>query len=554
MKKIKNRLFPAFIAFVISVGAFTSCNDDTQLKSLPYLFRPINFNVSLYKTVATISWAKVDSAKAYRLQISTDSLYKTLVTDTTITQLIFTKELAGETSFYARIKTIASDTTKNSKYNSTLTFKTPKENLFIGFGTKNNTGNLYSAYMNNAKTLDIKWQPAANTTHLILTSADGSVRDSVSLLSADITTGEKVVPALNNSTWKVQIYNGKILRGTTYGLVEGDIILTSGGDLSATLNNATAGQVIILTGGFNYTLGGSEYKFSKNVKIRGTSPSVNRSVVCLTNIGVTTPPTGSSNMMSLVTASALDSIVFENLDISGYVDNNPANVKIGYLYSNKVASTLSNLKFINCNIHNFGNTPTRVSGGTNQVITNLTYNGCVINDIGFTSTYAIVNTNSADLINNINLLNSTIYNFKGSLITRTGSSLSSITISNCNINQGMQDGSSARYLLDLNTATFNGSGGVSIKNCIFGQTGAPSTTVGANGFRGTVIPVITGSYYTTDYIDDPTPAGLTSTSLKSKMNAYSGKSTDLWNGPSTGDFSLKDTNFAGKTSSGDLRW
>lgn len=146
-------------------------------------------------------------------------------------------------------------------------------------------------------------------------------------------------------------------------------------------------------------------------------------------------------------------------------------------------------------------------------------------------------------------LNSTIYNFKGSLILRTGQTINSITVQNCNINQAAQDPSTARYVFDLNTTTFAGT--FTVKNTIFGLTGS---TVGANGFRGTVTPSFSGCYYSSDYVDDPIPVGLTSTSLKSKMTLYSGASTALWTDPVNGNFKLKDTSFAGKGVAGDLRW
>jgi hypothetical protein len=104
-------------------------------------------------------------------------------------------------------------------------------------------------------------------------------------------------------------------------------------------------------------------------------------------------------------------------------------------------------------------------------------------------------------------------------------------------------------MFDLNNATFSGT--FTIKNTIFGLSGS---TMGANGIRGTVTPTFTGCYYTSDYVDDPNPLGSTSTSIKSKMTSYSGASTTLWNNPSTGDFTLKDTGFAGKGVAGDLRY
>jgi hypothetical protein len=557
MKKIKNIPFIAFFAVIFALGAFSSCNEDLTLKSLPYLFRPVNFNVSLYKTIATITWTPVDSAKSYTLQLSTDSLFGTRLIDTTTTKLLFIKELAGQTKFFARIRTNASDTTKNSKFNATLSFTTPKENIFLGYGTKNNTGNIYSAYMDSIHTLDIYWTPGANATHLIIQSADGSVRDSVPILPSEATAGRKVVTSLVNSNWKIQIYNNKILRGTTYGIVEGDIILTTGGDLVASLNSATAGQVILLSGTTPYTLGGAEYKFSKDIKIRSTSP-VSRSIICLTTSG-TTQPTSTANMMSIVSGSILDSLVFENLDISGYADNKPTSIKIGYLFSNKVPCTVTNLIYRNCNIHDYGNTPMRLSAGvtgSSSHIVNLNYSGCLIYESGFSSGYGLVNiSKSADFIDNIIINNSTLYDFSYPVITiaqTAATSMNSVIISNCTFNQTTQNVTATRVLFNFDYV--NIANGVTIKNCIFGSSGSMTASLKVTD-SNTIAPTITGCYYTSDFVDETlvgTPP--VSYSIKASMNPYSGTSTSLWNSPTTGDFSLKDTSFKGKGVAGDLRW
>lgn len=547
MKKNKNISFIVMLSFIGVLGFLNSCVDDTKLLNMPYLFRPINFSATMNSTLVTISWAKVDSAVSYTLEVAPDSADFVIPQyRVTLDSLSYTKELAGNTTYYARIRANAADSTKNSKFNATLTFKTPKENIFVGYGTKNNTGNTYSAYMTAANTLNIKWKPGANVTHLILT---GNVRDSVDISPAEAATGEKTVSGLGKSNWTVEIYNGKILRGTTIGVIEGDIILSSGGDISAALTSASSGQVILLTGGQNYTIGNAEYKFSKSVKIRSTSAS-SRSVVSMTAL-VGTAPTTTSAMMSVIAASAIDSLVFENIDFTGYCDNTLTSTKIGYLFSNKTACTVENIKFTNCNIHNFGNTPMRVSGATGQVFQNLSFNGCLINEIGYSSTYAIVNSNSNDLINNISFNNCSVYNFKGSLILRQNNSFNAINITNCNINQGMQDAASTRFLIDANSSTGTS---ITIKNSIFGQSGGSAVDVkGAAGIRTTATLTVTGSYYTSDFIDE-TAVGTLNYSFKSKMTFYSGKSTDLWNNPLGGDFSLKDTNFAGKGTAGDLRW
>ena len=544
-----NKLIKNIVGIICLVAMFvaTSCDtisDEITSLTTDRLFRPVNFSTTNVKTKFTFTWAASQYASSYTLQVSTDSAnFSTLTTDTTLTGLTFSQEFQGSTQYYARIKANASDTTKNSKF-ELISFKTPAENIFLGYGTSNNTGNLYSACMTDIKTLTVKWTPGVNVTHLILTSANESLRDSVVMTSNEIASGSKIISGLTNSNWKVQIYNGKFLRGTTHGLIEGDVILNAGDNLLSAMTNATPGQVILLAPGAVFPIGGGAYNFDKNIKIKCASPT-SRSVVCMT----AGTPTATANMFGVVAGSAIDSLVFENIDITGYCSNDPTAVKIGYLYSNKVASTVGSMKYINCNIHNFGNTTFRISGAVNQTITNLTYNGCIINEIGFTSTYALVNTNSADFVNNINFLNSTIYNFKGSLILRTTQTINSINITNCSINQAALDASSARYMFDLNTATF--AGAFTVKNTIFGSSAG---ALGANGFRGTVTPTFTGYYYTTDYVDDPIPAPVVSTSLKSKMTAYSGASTSLWTDPINGNFSLKDTGFAGKGVAGDLRW
>lgn len=549
MKKLNHIFLKTAIIFSIALGMLSACKNEENLE-LPYLFRPINFAVELNKTVATLSWAAVDSAKSYTLQISEDSLFNTVLIDTTLDVQTFTKELGGETKYFAQVRANASDETMNSKFNSKLSFKTPKENIFTGFGTSNNTGTIYSAYMTGFNTLTVKWQPGANVTHLILTSADQSVKDSVPLSSSEMASGVAIVPSLVNSKWKVQIYNNTFLRGTTSGIVEGDVLLNAGDDLQTALNNATEGQIIVLAGNSIFNVGSTTYRFSKSVKLRGASPS-QRPVVCLT-AGTGTPPSTTSSTLGFLDGSTIQSVKFENIDFTGYVDNSTSSTKIGYLFNNNTMTTVSKLSFTNCNMHNFGNTPMRLQGGKNQVIDSLSMNGCVINDIGFSSTYAVVNTNSADFINAIEITNSTIYNFKGSLILRTGQTLKSVKVTNCTIDQGMQDPGSSRYLMDFNTASFT-SEGVTIQNCIFGLTG---NVKGANGIRyvaGTTYSNI-GSYYTSDYVDDPIPAGTTSSSIKSSMTAYSGASTSLWKNSLNGDFGFSNSSFAGAKTAGDPRW
>ena len=553
MKKIFKKT--AYLICFTATFFTTACNDVfnqvTDLKT-DRLFRPISFTATLNKTQATLSWVAANNAVSYTLQVSLDSLdYSKPLVDTTMTGLSYVQEFAGATKFYARVKANAADTIKSSKFNATLSFKTPAENIFDGYGTRNNTGKIYSAYMTAVKSLNIKWTPNSKVTHLILLSADGSTRDSVQISSPEATAGEKNISSLANSNWKVEIYNNKIQRGIVTGLVEGDIILNAGDDLPTAMTNALPGQVIILAPGTLYPMGSSVYRFSKNIKLRGLSPS-NRPIMAMTS----GTPTATSNMLGFVDGSTMDYVRFENIDFTGYCDNSVSALKIGYLFNSNIMTTVKSLSFKNCNLHNFGNTPMRLQGGKTQVIDTLSFNGCIINEVGFASTYAVVNSNSADYINNIYFSNCTVYNFKNGFIVRQATTaipvtMGNVNVTNCTINQGIQDPSAISYLMDLNLVTMTG--GVTVKNCIFGLTGS---TLGASGIRSTVTVAgvsNTGSYYTSDYVDETLVATF-SYSIKAAMSAYSSASTALWNGPTTGDFTLKDTAFKGKGVAGDLRW
>lgn len=545
MKKHIKITFQALMAAFLVITSFTACVEEPDLQ-LPYLFRPINLNVEMNKTVATVTWAAVDSAVSYTLQLSTDGVnYTNLEVDTTLTGLTFTKELAGETDYYVRVRANHADSLKNSKFNS-LPFRTPAENIFQGFGTSNNTGKLIPAYMTDVQTLTIKWTPAANVTHLIISAEALALRDSLVISPEEALAGEKVISGLANANWYVKIFNKKVQRGKTYGMIEGDVVVNEGEDLATAINNALAGQVILVKPGAVYKMGSSTFRFGKNVKVRGLS-TTNLPVLCLT----AGTPTSTSSMLGFVDASVIDYVKFENIDFTGYCDNISTQTKIGYLINNNLLTTVKNLSFTNCKMHNFGNTTMRVQGAKNQVIDTLNFTGCVVNDIGFSSTYAIVNSNSADLINNINMSYCTFYMFKGSLILRQTQSLNSINITNCTINQGMQDPGSTRFLIDCNNATVSSVSGITIKNCIFGQTG--SVEKGAAGIRTTGVTSISGTYYTSDFVDN-TLVGAVDYSKKSLMTPFAGLSTDLWNAPLTGDFTLKATTFAGKSQAGDLRW
>ncbi len=540
MKKIKSTyILLALMAATCFGGMFSSCTEELNLLDLPYLFRPINVDATLNGVKATITWSTVSNATNYTVEIYSDSLAfdsTNLVLRDTTSSTSYIAELGGETRYSARIRANAIDTTKNSKFNGTLTFKTPAENLFTG----------YQSYMNDIHKTEIKWLPGVNVTHLVYTAL-GLPDSTVAISASEALVGIKEVSTLPNANYTVKIYNRTFLRGTVKVLVEGDVFLSAAqtGDLASTLTNATAGQVIVLDSGAVYTIGTTPFLFNKNIKVRGRTRT-NLPVICMS-----TGTTSGTAMLGIDTVT-IDKIAFENINFTGYVTNNPSATKIDYLINNGAKFTLETLSFTNCKMHNFGRTPMRLKDGKEQRITNLIYDNCVINEIGFGSTYALVNVNTKDYITNITFNNCTMYNFKGSLILKTGAyPIGKVSVTNCTINQAVQD-ATTRLLFDFNSAIFTD--GITIKNCIFGSTGPTAGGSIAAGLRPANATVtISGCYYTTDYIDE-TAVGGVNYSIKGRMTSYSGAASGLWNDPLNGVFTLKDAAFAGKGVAGDPRW
>jgi hypothetical protein len=250
------------------------------------------------------------------------------------------------------------------------------------------------------------------------------------------------------------------------------------------------------------------------------------------------------NIDASLTAS--DSLVFQNLNISGYPDNNSANTRLRGMFDQDVTlpCNIGSIKYSNCVAHNFDRHLVRLRGTATQVIGNVEIESCVLYDYAFGSNYGVINSSAAaSAINNFKISNSTIYNTRGAIISYSnGKACQGITIKNCTFNQLAMDASTSRYIIDLNGTT--GTGVITVSNCIFGSSSAI-----ANGIRpNTMTMSIAGSYFTSDFNDG------TTFPIKSFLTAYSGASTALWTNPENGIFTYLDTNFPGLTTAGDPRW
>ena len=516
---------------------FNSCKKtiDPVISELSFVraFTPGDFGAQISNiTTVTLGWTPVKNADHYVVEIYegtdfvTDKLVYTGNVDGAATTFVYVLP-AGDAQFSARLNAVSSlEGVGESKWIS-VGFKSLPENLFLG----------YVSELSGLGTCTVRWKPGSNTTTL---SFDNGTKTSYPISLAEAAAGLKIVTGVAKGKYQISLMNTTFVRGKTNVLIEGDVFLSAGGDLAAAINALPAGGIILLTNGVNFSFTGP-ITLTKSIKIRGlyatNQPTIftvlNAATFQMFNIGATLTP--------------VDSLVFQNLNISGYPDNNSTNLRLRGMFDQDVTfpCNIGSIKFKNCVAHNFDRHLIRLRGTAAQIIGTISIEGSILYDFAFGSNYGVINSSAAaSKINSIIITNSTIFNTRGAIISYSnGTAFQGITIKNCTFNQLAMDAATGRYIIDLNATT--GTGVISISNCIFGSTSAL-----ANGIRPNTMTISnTGSFYTTDFND-----GITFP-IKSSMTAYSGASTSLWTSPATGmDFHFLDAGFAGKNSTGDPRW
>ena len=433
---------------------------------------------------------------------------------------------AGDTQFAARVQAISAlSGVAESKW-ITTEFRSGPENLFTG----------YESEMTGIGSCTVRWLPGSVATDLLFVS--GSTQIPYALSAAEITAGEKMLTGVPNGNYEIRLMNTTFVRGKTNLLLEGDVLLPDGGDLTAALDALTTGQVLILTNGAKYGLTEVD-TVTASIKIRGLYPDNLPTIYLITG--------GGNHMFDIGTGMTLsDSLVFENVDISCYYDDAGTTRHRGVIDQELNAFSIGAIKFINCIIRNSGRSAIRLRGNAaGQVINNVEFNNCIMYDFAFDSHYGVLNGAATGNFINIKFINTTVYNIRGGIINYgSGAGVLSVVVDNCTFDRTSMDAASGRYFIDFGTGSNPSTGTLTISDCIFGQTSAV-----ANGIRpGTMVPAYAGSYYTSDFNDG------TAFPIKASLTAYTGASTALWTDPLNGIFTFLDANFAGKETAGAPRW
>jgi hypothetical protein len=480
------------------------------------------------ETAVRLEWAPSlftqEGKVQYTVELAKDSLFTGVIELTKTVNVAEVRFIEGELllaqNYFARIKANGVDGTADSKWIVSSRFRITGEQLLSNISPSDIT----------ATSVTIKWRIPSTVTHLTL----GTARYDIT--PQELIAGQKTITGLTPLTaYTVSLFAGTSLKGsrnftTLTDLPTGPNVVNVGpnDDLATLISNAANGTTFVL-------LQGTIYKSDVIVNIpNGTS---------ITIFGQTGPnkPIIAFNGFNLPASAGV--IKFENLDFTGFLDNDPTKTKRGYIFNQSIASSTQEILFTGCIIRNLANTPMRLQGSAAISIGRFTINNSIVFDIGdngSNGTYAVVhNSVATGVISNIVLTNSTFYRFGYSLVLHGASPSTSVIVENNTLNNGIGN---ARYLIDFNAQTV---GTFSFKNNILGKTFSPANT--ARGIRyGGANLVVDNSYQTSD-------ATITS-NLIPNISAYGQPSTTLFTNPDAGNFLIKDSGFAGKSSAGDPRW
>ncbi len=534
MNTMKNRIINlVLITGFSSLLLFNSCKDDIDpvIDELSYsrAFTPIGLKAEISNvTTVTLTWTAVKDVDHYvvEIYIGTDLTAANLVSTTNVTspRLVYSLP-SGDTQFTARVRSVSSNEGVAESNWTTVAFRSGPENLFTG----------YNVTLNGVGAVTVTWTPGKSVTRLLF--INNTVETSFDISAAEATAGSKNVTGLTKGRNEIRVLNGNLVRGKQFYALEGDAFLAATDDFATAVAGLAAGGVLLVEPGANFGFAGP-ITLTKSIKIRGLNSTTLPTIYASST-------TSDVHMFYVGSGMATtDSIVFQNVNISGYLNNTVGTKLRGIFDQQGLTCNIAAVKFKGCVVRNFDRHALRLRGDVAQTIGTIEIDNSIMYDYAFGSNYGVINSSAANgVINNIIIKNTTIYYTRGAIITYTnGTTCQGITISDCTFNQLAQDAGSARYIIDLNNNLSTGP--INITNCLFGNT-----ATNCAGFRtSTMVLSMNNCFYTSDYNDGTTG------SAKLLMTAYANASTDLWTDPVNGVFTFKDNFFTGKTTTGDPRW
>lgn len=538
-------IFNKFILFGLAILPimFQACenpNDWDVDENHKRMFSASTFSVeNITATTADISWAKVPNAKFYIFEFSKDSLLFASISFTVEMNTdtlpksgvdgykVTFHSLPGNTGFSVRMKARGDEGIADSKYAQAY-FRTKAEQLLKPVEPTDISWNAVT----------VNWEPGSSVTHFMVIP-DGGTPQQVNITNAEKEAGKKTITGLSPETqYTIEIYNTESnRRGSrtikTYSKIPDAerVVWLTNDDLAAVqtvMDSCTATSLTIVfpnsTQEFNSA--SATLTINPNLKVLNlyAMPGTQKTKYKLRNF-------------NLPATVAIDAITFENLHLVGY------DAAADYILNPSTnTGVIKEMSFKNCNLSDFRGV-VRTRGAL--TIDNFNIDGCIVNNI---KGYGLITVDSNDqpLIDNISIKNSTFSNMEVFIQHRFRNN-TSINISDCTFYDMVNSG---KYFVDYNGTTFGPTGTYSISNCIFSKMryvdNAGVLTYG-HGSRAAKSPVSQNNYKTFDF-------KFQLESWAFPADDYTGNSDALFVNPASGDFTIKDKGFAGRSTSGDPRW
>ena len=494
----------------------------------PRVFRPTGLTASVNEVSVTLTWNAIPGVETYFVEISQgDSLeFRTIIDRFLLDETTYTLEdLASAEIYSARVRSNSRDMEHDSQW-ATVYFEIAAENLFKGFWPR----------LTGLGQAAVRWAPGKTVTHLRFTPDDGGTAIDWPVSVADAEAGVSAVVGLPNATYRVELYNGDIVRGTTTLKVAGTRFLAAGESLSSAIAGASTGDVIVLASDGAFETGNPNLPGGVSFTLYGADAN-ERPVV---NGKVFLPNEGSS-------------IVCENITFDGGNDGVSASSGVDYLCGGPtgVTNNMPLASFENCYIRNYNRSIVRVQGDR---IDQVSFNNCIFQNIGRNAQYSIVQTNAAGKIENVSLTNCTLWDVHGCVMYANGATepLTTFTVRNCTFYDVFATNSQSIFRAaagrEPTTSAVTGvivsklklnDGSVRLWN--LPTAGSTPTTV-ANNYKT----------YGRD-ADNPGDCWV-SADYAMEVQEYAGTADDLFLDPAAGDFRIKDRNFSGAATAGDPRW
>jgi hypothetical protein len=547
MNTVKNSAY-RILPLLVLVALGISCKDEAEQLKLSRQFTPAAFEIESEETLVTVAWQRslftIEGEVEYAVEVAKDITFSNpeITTTTTETSLTFLDtEIPIKTDYFIRVKAVGKNGADDSNWLVSEAFRIRGESFVLEFVESDAT----------ADAALIKWLAGKDVAKIVFTSTTGPAIE-VTVSELEKNAGEKDVTGLaSNTNYTAELFNSEgVGKGAVtfttkesydgLNIIDLRSIVNRPKVLGDTLRQIPSGSVVLLKRGMSYTIDAADPATSRTLDRSVTIVSGDDRIPQFATIKFTTN-------FNIVAASIIDSLVFKDINVKG-VRAAGASFDNDYILNVNVVGTIKKVRLENCKISRLRGVVRLQTAAAGAKIENYNINNCRVDSI---REFAIVMASGGSSFANIKITNSTFSKCRRFIDHRVVGN-NSIVIENCTFNElptGAVTAAPTNYFIDFNAVT--SANPVIIRNCIFGKTWIETvgnTDVGGiRGGAGTSVSV-TNSYSLSDFVSTVEAVKL------SGLLSYAGSSESVFTAPATGNFTIKDNAFPGRTNAGDPRW